>query len=102
MNVYIDCLDVAGFRPLFGLALSFCILTNSNQCTIPTPIFAPHHLPPPYILLSSFIHLIVAVLATAQTLWPSTYPDEKLIEGHSAIYPHGGYYKLNLDNVSGV
>ena len=37
------------------------------------------------------------IITKGITAWTSTYPYESRIEGHSAIYPHGGYYKLNVD-----
>ena len=37
------------------------------------------------------------IIAKGKTTWPSTYPNEQIIPGHSAIYPNGGYYKLNLE-----
>ena len=37
------------------------------------------------------------IIAKGKTTWPSTFPNEQIILGHSAIYPNGGYYKLNLE-----
>ena len=37
------------------------------------------------------------IIAKGKTTWPSTFPNEQIIPGHSAIYPNGGYYKLNLE-----
>ena len=46
-------------------------------------------------------HKNTVIITKGITAWPSTYPYESRIEGHSAIYPHGGYYKLNLDGGDG-
>ena len=37
------------------------------------------------------------IIAKGKTTWPSTFPNEQIIPGHSAIYPNGGYYKLDLE-----
>ena len=41
------------------------------------------------------------VITKGITLWPQTYQDEyERITGHSAIYPYGGYYILDLSDAN--
>ena len=47
---------------------------------------------------NNIVHTIV-VIAKANTLWPPNRPDQRE-EGHSAIYPHGGYYKMDVGGAS--